>query len=536
MSQQSGTSGASGASNTGSEQSGRSVGGKRVTFEDNCEEDEDDGRAVEGEYDDDDEDNEEGINEEYFHSCEEIEETGHDNRHEREETTNNQANREQTPTNRVPTSIKDHIEMILAQVEEEIKSAFQVNKKVVVQKLKTELEEELEKNFGEEDLCDKMERGLDAVEKLIGSLVLENEGDNVWKRLEGLKEDIEECFEGPNKLNEQKTRDNVAQIMNGIVELENDFGVYKQEEDKKAKLVALLVVLGETIDKLFSPDGEKHVPIETIKEKILEIQNAKTLFLTTELKSKRQSRLDRVKHRLKSLHADNTNEIVQTIFAELRESIKVSYLQDPMRPSANKRVRAQLNTLKANLADFVTDGDTRMSILEELNEIQEDIHRCNLEGIGKFIATQKETIEARLAAESNPKKSDKLRGDLSEDDFWTHIEQFLIESFNGSPSESAAVRDNSLNLYINNLHPKVTGETLKRQFSRFGEIVSTRVSLRANSVQIGFVRFERPGDAVRAMEEMDREWLNGRRMDVSVATNLENTKSHWRYLLGKAIQ
>lgn len=457
----------------------------------------------------------------------------------RELSTTNRTSTQSSVSNCVQSSSKDSMFVDLFQeplenlaaFEREIKSVLQVDKKAVVQKLKKELDEELEKNFSE-DLSERIATGLNAIEKLTQSWAFSNVYD-LLKRVESLREEVE-CFEGRNSP-ESHVQERLASLVDGAEELETDFAVYTQETDKKARIVVLLVVLEETIDRLHCPGDKKHVPTEKIDELIVEIQNAKTLFLTEEVKRRRQSRLDRNKQRLKNLHTASIGEI-RTLFAKLRESIKLCYLQDPMRPSERDRVHRQLYELKASLGTLVDERDTRISILEELEELQSDIRRANVEGIGQFIATQKDSVGKRLEAETNAARRDKLRRDLSGDEFWTHIERFLIESFNGSPSESASDRDNSLNLYVNNLNQNVTKEILAREFARYGDIVSTTVSHRAEAVKFGFVRFKRPEDAVRAMEEMNGKWLNGKEVELSVATQLENTKSYWRYLLGKAIQ
>ena len=76
------------------------------------------------------------------------------------------------------------------------------------------------------------------------------------------------------------------------------------------------------------------------------------------------------------------------------------------------------------------------------------------------------------------------------------IEQEFYESVGG-------------NLYIGNLHPKVTEETLFREFWKFGPIESVKVMYPRNDEErirgrnCGFVKFFEKEDAELAMEELD---------------------------------
>lgn len=65
------------------------------------------------------------------------------------------------------------------------------------------------------------------------------------------------------------------------------------------------------------------------------------------------------------------------------------------------------------------------------------------------------------------------------------------------------------NLYMKNLDPEITEDYLNEKFSEFGKIVSLVISKSENGASkgFGFVNFESPHDARRAMEAMNGSQL-----------------------------
>lgn len=61
------------------------------------------------------------------------------------------------------------------------------------------------------------------------------------------------------------------------------------------------------------------------------------------------------------------------------------------------------------------------------------------------------------------------------------------------------------NLYMKNLDPDITEALLQEKFSSFGKIVSLAVAkdINGTSKGFGFVNFENPDDAKRALEAMN---------------------------------
>lgn len=65
------------------------------------------------------------------------------------------------------------------------------------------------------------------------------------------------------------------------------------------------------------------------------------------------------------------------------------------------------------------------------------------------------------------------------------------------------------NLYMKNLDPDVREELLQEKFSKFGKIVSLAISRDENGYSrgFGFVNFDNPDDARRALETMNGSQL-----------------------------
>ncbi|KAE8664167.1 Polyadenylate-binding protein 7 [Hibiscus syriacus] len=75
------------------------------------------------------------------------------------------------------------------------------------------------------------------------------------------------------------------------------------------------------------------------------------------------------------------------------------------------------------------------------------------------------------------------------------------------------------NLYVKNLDPDVTEEIMQEKFSEFGKIVSLAVARDKNGASrgFGFVNFECPDDAKRAMESMNGSQLGSKVLYVARA-------------------
>lgn len=76
---------------------------------------------------------------------------------------------------------------------------------------------------------------------------------------------------------------------------------------------------------------------------------------------------------------------------------------------------------------------------------------------------------------------------------------------------SSGPDDKYTNLYVKNLDLEVNEELLKEKFSEFGKIASLVISKdeNGNSRGFGFVNFDSPDDARKAMETMNGSQLGG---------------------------
>jgi len=88
-------------------------------------------------------------------------------------------------------------------------------------------------------------------------------------------------------------------------------------------------------------------------------------------------------------------------------------------------------------------------------------------------------------------------------------------------------RYQGVNLYVKNLDDSVDSEELRRNFEQHGVITSAKVMLDDNgrSKGFGFVCFEKPDDATKAVVEMNNRMLNGKPLYVALAQRKEDRKA-----------
>jgi hypothetical protein len=82
-------------------------------------------------------------------------------------------------------------------------------------------------------------------------------------------------------------------------------------------------------------------------------------------------------------------------------------------------------------------------------------------------------------------------------------------------------------LYIGNLYYEVTGEQLKRVFSRFGEVESTKIVYdnRGLSRGFGYVEFKNIADAQAAIDNLDMQVFEGRNLVVQFHAPKPNSRT-----------
>jgi RNA recognition motif-containing protein len=77
-----------------------------------------------------------------------------------------------------------------------------------------------------------------------------------------------------------------------------------------------------------------------------------------------------------------------------------------------------------------------------------------------------------------------------------------------------------MNIFVSNLNFKVGSDDLKRLFSQYGEVVSTKVitdKFSGRSRGFGFVEMKNDADGQKAIDELNQKDFEGRNVTVSVA-------------------
>uniref|UniRef100_A0A8C8UG37 Polyadenylate-binding protein n=1 Tax=Peromyscus maniculatus bairdii TaxID=230844 RepID=A0A8C8UG37_PERMB len=88
-------------------------------------------------------------------------------------------------------------------------------------------------------------------------------------------------------------------------------------------------------------------------------------------------------------------------------------------------------------------------------------------------------------------------------------------------------RYQGVNLYIKNLDDTIDDEKLRKEFSPFGSITSTKVMLEdGRSKGFGFVCFSSPAEATKAVTEMNGRIVGSKPLYVALAQRKEERKAH----------
>ncbi|KAL8820438.1 MAG: hypothetical protein Q9191_007516 [Dirinaria sp. TL-2023a] len=94
------------------------------------------------------------------------------------------------------------------------------------------------------------------------------------------------------------------------------------------------------------------------------------------------------------------------------------------------------------------------------------------------------------------------------------------EESSTSAKKTSAEGDQSGNLFVGNLSWNVDEEWLKSEFEKFGELLSLRIVTdkdTGRSRGFGYVDFVNPEDAAKALQEMNGQQIDGRRLNVDTA-------------------
>ena len=84
-----------------------------------------------------------------------------------------------------------------------------------------------------------------------------------------------------------------------------------------------------------------------------------------------------------------------------------------------------------------------------------------------------------------------------------------------------------VNLYVKNLDAAITDDLLRKQFESYGAITSSKVMCDENnhSKGFGFVCFEKPDDATKAVVGMNNKVLGTKLLYVALAQRKEDRKA-----------
>jgi len=98
------------------------------------------------------------------------------------------------------------------------------------------------------------------------------------------------------------------------------------------------------------------------------------------------------------------------------------------------------------------------------------------------------------------------------------FEQLNIEGMN---------RNQGVNLYIKNLDDTIDDERLRKEFTPFGTITSAKVMLEeGRSKGFGFVCFSSPGEATKAIREMNGRTIGTKRLYVALFQSKKDREAH----------
>ena len=88
-------------------------------------------------------------------------------------------------------------------------------------------------------------------------------------------------------------------------------------------------------------------------------------------------------------------------------------------------------------------------------------------------------------------------------------------------------RYQGVNLYVKNLDDTITDDSLRKQFESYGTITSSKVMCDENnrSKGFGFVCFEKPDDATKAVVDMNNKILGTKPLYVALAQRKEDRKA-----------
>ncbi|PKA63556.1 Polyadenylate-binding protein 2 [Apostasia shenzhenica] len=186
------------------------------------------------------------------------------------------------------------------------------------------------------------------------------------------------------------------------------------------------------------------------------------------------------------------------------------------------------NVFVKNLSETTTEEDLT-KIFDEFGKFTSVVVMREGDGKSKcfgFVNFENPDDAARAVDELNGKKFDEKVWYVGKAQKKSERELELKERFEQSNKE-ALDKYQGLNLYLKNLDDSVGDEKLKELFSEFGTVTSCKVMRDSNGLSkgSGFVAFSNPGEASRAILEMNGKLIGNKPLYVALAQRKEERRA-----------
>ncbi|XP_042433153.1 polyadenylate-binding protein 2-like isoform X1 [Zingiber officinale] len=203
------------------------------------------------------------------------------------------------------------------------------------------------------------------------------------------------------------------------------------------------------------------------------------------------------------------------------------FVRKQERESAATNVKFN-NVFIKNLSDSVTD-DALQEVFGEFGKITSCIVMREGDGKSKcfgFVNFENPDDAAKAVQELNGKKFDDKEWYVGKAQKKSEREQELKERFELSKQE-AGEKFQGVNLYLKNLDDSIGDDSLRELFSGFGTITSCKVMRDKDGMSkgSGFVAFQSPEDASRAVSEMNGKMVGSKPLYVALAQRKEDRKA-----------
>jgi polyadenylate-binding protein len=176
------------------------------------------------------------------------------------------------------------------------------------------------------------------------------------------------------------------------------------------------------------------------------------------------------------------------------------------------------------------DDDKLQEIFQKFGEITScSVMRDNdgkSKGFGFVAFSSAEAAEAAVEGLDGYELPNKLKLTVCRAQKKTERQAELKRKFEAQKAERLQ-RYQGVNLYVKNLDDNITDEGLRSQFESFGKITSAKVMCdeAGRSKGFGFVCFEKPDDATKAVVDMNNKMVGTKPLYVALAQRKEDRKA-----------